>query len=252
MLQNCCGVLSMEFAHWAATYEEAVGELSQQTWQAGILKEVSRLGKNKGRVLDVGAGTGIGGRLLKKLAPFHITALDRSAEMLALANGVYDQTINRGFSSFEIPGSQFEFIVSGFDSLNYLPEPQLKSFFDSVRKALAPQGYLIFDYSSPKLLWEDWLDKKYEQQLSNAILKWGHRLNPENRGSEITLTLLDKDRRKLWQEEHVQYTYDCYQMHRLTQNSGLTIERIRNLESETFSPAQKTHVYVITRSEQTE
>ena len=239
----------MEFAHWARTYEEAVGELSARTWQAGILKEVSRLGKNKGHVLDVGAGSGIGGRLLKDLAPFHITALDRSVEMLALAEGVYDEKINREFSSFDIPDSQFDFVVSGFDSLNYLREPQLKSFFDSVGKVLAPDGYLIFDYSSPKLLWEDWFDKKYEQQLSNAILQWGHRLNPETKGSEITLTLLDKERRKLWQEDHVQYTYDCYQMHRFTQNSGLTIERIRNLETETFSPAQNTHVYVIKRSE---
>lgn len=239
----------MEFAHWYSTYEEAVGELSQRTWQAGILKEIRRLAIKKGRVLDVGAGSGIGGRLLKEIAPFRITGLDRSAEMLALADGVYDETIKDDFSSFEITGADFDLIVSGFDSLNYLPEPRLKSFFASVRKALAPDGHLIFDYSSPKLLWEDWSDKHYDQQLSQSILKWDHRLNPDNKGSEITLTLLDKEHRKLWQEDHVQYTYDCYQMHQLTQNSGLTIERIRNLESETFSPAQKTHVYVITRSD---
>ena len=44
----------MEFAHWHSTYEEAVGGLSQQTWQAGILKEIRRLAIKKGRVLDVG------------------------------------------------------------------------------------------------------------------------------------------------------------------------------------------------------
>jgi len=71
----------MEFSKWADVYEEAVGEMARLTWASGIVPEIIRLRRLTGSILDVGCGTGVGGRMLKAIAPFRVVGLDRCAQI---------------------------------------------------------------------------------------------------------------------------------------------------------------------------
>ncbi len=238
--------MSTEFSRWYEIYEESVGDLARDTWQDGIVREVVRLGVKSGRVLDVGAGSGIGARLLGEKGDFHITALDRSLEMLGYAGSIYDEVVVGGFCSIGDSSLEpFDLIVSGFDSLNYLNEAELEKFFTSCSQILKTEGKMIFDYSSPKLLWEEWREKSSVQELGKGTLCWSHRLDEETKGSLITLSFVDKSGKEVWQENHTQYSHDTYTMHRLAKEAGLVIASIRNLGDDGFSPDRNTHVYVM-------
>ncbi|MEN9846796.1 MAG: hypothetical protein RIS36_1943 [Pseudomonadota bacterium] len=235
----------MEFSQWADVYEEAVGEMARLTWASGIVPEIIRQQRLTGSILDVGCGTGVGGRMLKAIAPFRVVGLDRCAEMMARSGGVYDRTVEADFSCFDISDERFDFIVSGFDSLNYLSTQQLGSFFKSAHRALKDDGKIIFDYSSPQLLYERWRDMSDRQTLSQGILDWTMRSKSPSDGCEIVLSWKDFDGKEKWRERHVQFTHDCYQMHTLAKHAGLVVERVRNWNGQEFSPSVSTHVYVL-------
>jgi hypothetical protein len=53
------------YAGLAAEYKQLLGPLAEQTWRGGVLADVRRLGLPAGvTVVDLGAGTGIGDRLV--------------------------------------------------------------------------------------------------------------------------------------------------------------------------------------------
>jgi SAM-dependent methyltransferase len=237
--------MTKEFSKWADIYEEAVGEMARLTWAAGIIPEIIRSGNLKGSILDVGCGTGIGCKVLKAIAPFRVVGLDRCPEMVQLSHNIYDRIIEADFASFEIDDERFDFVVSGFDSLNYLSTDRLGKFFSSAHKVLKPEGKIVFDYSAPQLLHEQWRDKSDRQVLSKGILDWKMKFISPLDGCEIVLTWKDLAEKEQWSERHVQYTHDCYQMHVLAQQAGLVIEHVRNWNSEQFSPSVATHVYVL-------
>lgn len=237
--------MAKEFSCWADTYEEAVGDLSRETWTLGILKEVLKRPAARPRILDVGGGTGIGARLLRSHIPCTISAIDQSPEMLSRSQKEFDEIHQQDFSLFDFRDSPFDLIVSGFDSLNYLSKQPLQSFFQSVARSLTPQGQLIFDYSSPHLLWEEWASKEYSQTLKHGVLRWKHRLLEETKGSEITLEYSSFDKTLIWSEHHIQFTHDTFEMHQLAHAAGLEILRVRNLKDEHYSPNRNTHVYCL-------
>lgn len=238
---------SYEFSQWADIYEEAVGEMARLTWAAGIVPEIIRSGLLKGSILDVGCGTGVGGRMLKAIAPFRVVGVDRCPEMFQRSQGIYDRTIEADFGSFEIEDETFDFVVSGFDSLNYLTTERLGKFLESAHRVLKPDGKIIFDYSAPRLLHEQWRDKSDRQFLSKGILDWTMKFLSSLDGCEIVLSWKDLAEKEQWTERHVQYSHDCYQMHVLAQQAGLVVERVRNWNSEQFSPSVVTHLYVLVK-----
>jgi SAM-dependent methyltransferase len=240
--------MDKEFSKWADVYEEAVGEMARLTWASGIIPEIVRSQRLKGSILDLGCGTGVGGRMLKAIAPFRVVGLDRCSEMLARSSGVYDRIIQGDFGAFEIQDESFDFIVSGFDSLNYLSTEQLSSFFKCAQTVLRDEGKIIFDYSAPQLLYEKWRDTSDRQMLSQGILDWTMRCPSPTDGCEITLSWKNFAENEIWKERHVQFTHDCYQIHALAQQAGLVIDRVRNWNTDQFSPSVGTHVYVIGRA----
>lgn len=239
----------MEFSQWADVYEEAVGEMARLTWASGIVPEIIRHQRLTGSILDVGCGTGVGGRMLKAIAPFRVVGIDRCPQMIERSSGIYDRIVEADFSSFEIEDERFDLVVSGFDSLNYLSTERLGSFLKSAHTVLKDNGKIIFDYSAPQLLYERWKDMSDRQSLSQGILDWAMRSISPSDGCEITLSWKDLSGKEVWIERHVQFTHDCYQMHTLAKQAGLVIERVRNWNSQEFSPSFPTHVYVMGRSD---
>jgi len=231
----------MAYEHWAATYELFEGETARATWQQGIVAELRSLSNKVHRVLDLGAGTGIGGRCIREAFPeAEIFNLDYSRQMLDKGGVPKGQQLVGDMSEFSTAGDKFNFVVSGFDALNYLPKEKLYGCLCSVAKCLTDNGYLVFDYSTRKVLKYDWRKLDYINQAHE--LHRIHRYEPLFDRSK-TVIKLHHAGEILWTETHYQYTIDPFTMEELARCAGLTVVRVRDIDAESFSPTTTTHIY---------
>jgi predicted TPR repeat methyltransferase len=233
------------YSRFAEVYDVSSRELAEETWRQGILKNLQSrqtLGKD---VLDLGCGTGIGGRLMRDLKLSQIFGVDRSLEMLHSAFPYYSELLCCDLRALPMCLSRFDFIVSGFDTFNYLNHLELEAVFLASRSLLRDRkSRLLFDYSSPALLRQHWHDLAYDQQLgTRQRLRWRHAYS----GAEHTTTwiTLFEDEKQQWTEKHLQYTADDIQIAHLAKCAGLEVEAIQNIPGDGFTLSSHTHLYVL-------
>ncbi|MEU5426331.1 class I SAM-dependent methyltransferase [Streptomyces olivoreticuli] len=236
--------MTIAYAQWADTYELFEGETAQDTWRQGIAADLAKLAGGPATVLDLGAGTGVGARVLTELLPaLQVTSLDRSPEMLDRGKVPKERQLVGDMADFRTD-SVYDFVVSGFDALNYLPPQALASCLSCVADALRPGGHLIFDYSSRKVLSSDWRALAYEQEKDGYRLHRRHHYEAAFDRSRTVLTLR-RDGQTLWRETHVQYVMDPFTLEEIARGHGLQTLSVRNIDSDTYSPQHTTHVYVL-------
>ncbi|GAA4462603.1 class I SAM-dependent DNA methyltransferase [Phytohabitans houttuyneae] len=232
----------------ADEYNELLGAQAEATWRRGVMADLVRVGVPQyATVLDLAAGTGIGGRLLREVEPTLIVlGLDHSRAMLRQAGTWYQRTIEADLCQIPLPEKSVDLAVSGFDSLNYLDEVRLGQCLAEVARVLRPAGHLVFDYSSPFLLVEQWRDHNQAERLPDGWLRWRHRYDSSADRCVSTLTRFHAATIR-WSETHVQYALDTFQLHQLASSVGLHVERVRDLHRAEFSPACRTHVWTLRR-----
>jgi SAM-dependent methyltransferase len=212
----------------AGEYDDLLGDLAESTWRSGILTELARLGAGRGQVIaDLGAGTGIGGRMLSRAARR------------------YETTIIADITMLPVGAAAADFVVSGFDTLNYLPPLQFRKCLASAAGCLKTGGWLIFDYSSPELLRRRWRDYQYDQQLPDGILRWRNRYDSATGTCVSDIERHDAAGTVTWHETHIQYALDTYPVHEAAMAAGLHAERVRDLDRREFSPSASTHLWVL-------
>jgi SAM-dependent methyltransferase len=231
----------------AREYDDLLGDLAKATWRSGILAELARLRPGQDTVIvDLGAGTGIGGKLIGEAGWGHRRiGIDRSAHMLGTAARHDESRVIADMTMLPVGASSADFIVCGFDTLNYLPPVQLQRCLASAARCLKPGGWLIFDYSSPELLRRRWRDYRYDQQLPDGMLRWRNRYDTVAGKCVSDITRYDSDGNVAWRETHIQYALDTYPLHEAVIAMGLRTERVRDLERPEFSPSASTHVWVL-------
>ncbi len=240
-------MISAAYDSLASEYDDLLGDLAEATWRNGILAELARLGAGAGTVvIDLGAGTGTGGKLIGDAGWSHRRiGVDRSARMLRSAAGRYEATIVADITAVPAGASCADFIVSGFDTLNYLSPGQFRQCLGAAARCLKLGGWLVFDYSSPGLLRGTWRDLRYDQQLPDGILRWRHHYDSAAARSVSSIERHDAGGNVTWRETHVQYALDAYPLHEAAAAAGLRTERVRDLDRPEFSPSASTHVWVL-------
>jgi SAM-dependent methyltransferase len=108
-------------------------------------------------ILDLCCGTG---QLSERLAEhsFKVTGVDNSEEMLAFASQNAPSVLFslQNAETFSLP-QKFSAVISLFDSVNhFLSEEALLNLFNSVRKALKPNGIFFFDINGITAFEDDW------------------------------------------------------------------------------------------------
>jgi SAM-dependent methyltransferase len=230
---------------WAAVYEDFERDAARATWRQGIVDDLRRLGCGHSRILDLGAGTGIGRRVIADEFPGTVVvSLDQSRHMLEVGGVPAELALVGDMACFEVEPGSFDFVVSGFDVFNNLDRERLASCLDCVARALRPDGHLIFDYLPRQVIQHDWGNLETQREHDGRRLEVRHRFEPSSDRNRIAVQLV-VDGRVTWAETHFYYAIDPYTIHELAGRSGLSVVQVRDLDRQTFSPASGTHVYLL-------
>jgi predicted TPR repeat methyltransferase len=136
--------LTEGYTAWATHYDRDVMTWGYQVPAIVAAMTAKHLEVDAAPILDVGAGTGMVGILLEALGYGHVTALDMSANMLAVAEarGCYAEVRQAVLGeTLEFPDGRFVGVVAaGVFTAGHAPPES----FEEIARILGPRGRLIF------------------------------------------------------------------------------------------------------------
>jgi SAM-dependent methyltransferase len=235
------------YASFSRIYEAFEGATSAETWRLGILPELVRCECRVSRILDLGAGTGVGHRVLSVAFPQStVISLERCAEMLEGSCIPIESRLLADMADFRYEGPPFDFVVCGFDALNYLSKTELAGCLTSVAAVLKPGGRFIFDYLSRQLLKYDWGHLDTSRSNGRSTLHTQHRYEPLLDRTRVQLYIAQDDI-PIGHETHFHYCVNPFDLYELASNTGFEQAHVRNLNDSGFSPSHTTHVWTLRR-----
>lgn len=155
------------YDRFAAVYDECTAENNYELWLGeALLPELEGLGLRKGRVLDVGCGTGRAFEPLLRRG-WGVVGCDLSAAMLARAREKFTGQVDllqadaRDLPQVDAePGDRFQLVLLLNDVLNYVTEEEdLRRVFAGIEGNLNPSGGLVaFDVNTLGLFRRDYAE----------------------------------------------------------------------------------------------
>ena len=119
----------------------------------GLLRILKTNGITKGRIVDLGCGSGRWASELNR-AGYDVLGVDQSPAMIRLARGIAPRSKFKIASLLEVELPACDGITSIGECLNYTfdegnRENELKRFFRRVYRAIRPGGVFVFDIAEP-------------------------------------------------------------------------------------------------------
>jgi tRNA (cmo5U34)-methyltransferase len=140
---------------------------------AAAVEAVGLSRRPPGRVLDLGAGTGLLARFVAQAFPAaHLTLLDGAGAMLAQARERLGERASYVVGDFvdPLPEGPWDAIVSAL-AIHHLDDPGKRDLFARVRAALAPGGVFV---NAEQVAGESaWLDAVYAERHERAARALG-------------------------------------------------------------------------------
>ena len=187
------------FSLLAEVYDAIMSDVEYDAWTDFILDLALEAGTEVGRVLDLGCGTGNSSEPFVDDAGSSVTGVDLSAEMLAVARHKLPTAtfVEGDFTTFEL-GQTFDLVVSVFDSLNNLLDPDdFRRTAERARYHLNPGGVFIFDVNTTVGLRNLWEDDRAEGWVDDVYYLWEHSFDEAHK-ARAGGRVLRKGRAKLY------------------------------------------------------
>lgn len=161
-------------------------------------------------VIELACGTGsISERLVSK--GYHVTASDRSSEMLKYAaQKTHSPHILQADMTDELPKNAYDLALLIFDSINYLTNNEdIEKLFNNVSKSLRKNGAFIFDISTYKNSQDNFDDYINLDEAKDYVLIHQATFDSDRREQKTKLIIFKKyDNHYLrMDEEHIQKVY---------------------------------------------
>ncbi len=141
------------YSIFARFYDDLMKVVDYDSWVKYILELLGYYNLKPQTIVDRACGTGNISYLLANLG-YHVIGIDKSAEMLAVAqkknNPARGQVEFHQYDmrSFKL-NKRVDLIICLYDSINYLlTEEDLLKTFSRVKESLKPEGFFIFDFNT--------------------------------------------------------------------------------------------------------
>lgn len=207
------------FSLLAEVYDAIMSDVDYEDWAEFALTLALSAGTHAETVLDLGCGTG------NSSEPFvreglSVTGLDRSPEMLAIARRKLPEAtfVEADFTAFSL-GRTFDLVVSIFDSLNNLLEPEdFVRCAERARAHLNPGGAFIFDVNTTVGLRDLWEGDRAEGWVDDVYYRWEHSFDERARRAKV-VAYCEKGARS-FTETHFERPYDPDELTSLLTRAG--------------------------------
>ena len=213
-----------------------------------VMKQYKIKPNGSRNLLDVACGEGTFCVEMAK-SGWAVTGVDQSEEMLRLARHRAEKDkIQVNFENQDMRfidhANEFDIATCWFDSLNYLlTNSDLQSAFNSIYRALKPNGWFIFDMNTIFGLAVEWQKNRCYVQQESADLLELHRTNfdfEKNLGC-ITITWFIKNG-SMWEkfeEKHIERGFSLSEIESCLQYAGfIVVDKVSSLNP--ISPLTKT------------
>lgn len=206
----------------ARYYEVLNTDCDYEKWSQYLLSLLKE--RSVGTVgADVGCGNGRMTCLLAR-AGYSVTAFDPSPDMLAEATA-YAPTVGcripfvlGDMERFKLP-KRAGFAVSVNDCVNYIPPERLVKSFANVASQLKKGGVFLFDVSTPSKLTA--MDGQiYFDDGDDLSCFWQNALEGDRLRMELTFFVLEGERYRRFDEEHIQYLHENERLEAALSDAG--------------------------------
>lgn len=230
-----------------ATVYDGSGQVRFALLTAVYLREILRAHPVVGRrMLDIACGTGTLALLMADDG-WHVTGVDRSAEMLARAEAKLAGARPLGSARFlrgdmrrlaeTLPAASYDLATCAYDSLNYMLTPaDLTACFASAAHALAPGGLFVGDMNTRHFLEFEWGGCAVQEQDGYVQIERSH-FDPAHATSTMLLTGFigdDAQGYDRFDEVHVERAYPDDEVAAMIAAAGLQL--VARYDSFTFHP----------------
>jgi len=198
--------------------------VSEVRYVDGLL---NRFGAAKGELLEFGSGTGRHGRLLAELG-FRVLGVERSAEMLALAQPVEGFSCQQGDICSIALDRKFNAVLALFHVVSYqVTNRDVSAVFDRAAEHLNPGGLFIFDiWYSPAVFRTppEVRIKRMADEEIEIIRIAEPTLFPEENRVDVSYTILARARQgstlETFEETHSMRHFSLPELDLLAANAG--------------------------------
>ena len=210
-----------QYGDVAAVYDTLMSGVPHGAWLSRIEKAVRERGKTLRSALDVACGTGIGTILLARRGYSPVFGVDISPDMVRIARTKAQAGLNPREHAihFEVQNAaaldlgdeyKFDLVISLFDSLNYILDPNdLRAAFQHIFAQTAPGGIFAFDMNSLYALSHDLFTQTCLTGPVQHI--WTAHWDRENRLCRVEMEFAIKDAEtgemRHFTETHLQRAY---------------------------------------------
>jgi SAM-dependent methyltransferase len=222
----------MSYEQFAYLYDELMQEAPYEQWVKFIKEMLVKYDVGANSLLDLACGTGeLSVRLAKE--GFHVTGVDLSEDMLAVAQGKADEQgvripfFQQDMANLEGQGL-FDVVGIFCDSLNYLQtEAEVKATFSNVGEHLQQDGIFIFDVHSIYKINEVFINQTFSFNEENVSYIWNSfpGEHPNSVEHELSFFVLDDRVGKYDRvdELHFQRTYSVQQYSNWLEAAGFKL-----------------------------
>ena len=217
---------------FANIYDIFMENVNYDKWYEYLRKYI----KTKGKVLDLGCGTGeFLVRFLKD--DFDCTGVDISEIMLDISRDKTKEFENIEFYNEDIRDfkslNKADYIISNFDTVNYFSEySDLEKFLYNSYENLNENGILIFDVVTEEVFDEMFENGIFLDEKDNYTTIWKYDKAEENYVINITLFIREKENIfKKYEEVHVKTIFDLEEIANLAIDTGFEIVDIKSEDS---------------------
>lgn len=187
------------------------------------LKEIEN--EKFGSVLELASGSGVMAKILKNRG-YKVIASDISEAMKEASKTNFDgEYLILNMVNYKLD-KKFDLILCICDSINYLEEDELASFFKCAYEHLNDGGRLIFDMHNPKRL-EEFKDEYIEEgDLEDIQYQWTIMSDENTNTINEHFTFYTSD--GMIQEQHTQHVFNPSLINDLLKENGFDVKYLED------------------------
>jgi len=209
---------SKQFTEIAPFYDALMAGVPYRYWVDYVEEILQELDYHPRTVLDAACGTGNVSEILAGRG-YEVTGVDISLDMIQVAvakehGGSDVRYIVQDIAELSL-GRTFDLILSLFDSLNYMVEPErLQAAIERVADHLVPGGIFIFDVNTEYALAHGYFNQTNIGSRAYPKYVWASEYDKEARVCSITMVfeVLDGGSRRQFTEIHRQRAYSLEEL----------------------------------------